>query len=107
MAGLDSRAASMAKEKKSPAKLKEMRIAPAANGGQTAYHHFENEYGPGGDHPPVGPHIFPAHTEKATVVEGSLLHHVAQHLNIPHEVAGKEPVGKAAGEESEEEAEEE
>jgi hypothetical protein len=92
MAGLNSREVAMGKEKKSPAKLKEMRIAPAANGGQTAYHHFENEYGPGGDHPPVGPHIFPAHTEKATVVEGSLLHHVAKHLGIPHEVAGKEPV---------------
>jgi hypothetical protein len=105
MAGLNMRQTSMAKEKKSPKKLKEIVAAEAENGGHTAYHHFEDEHGPGGGHPPEGPHIFPAHTEKVPVVEGHLFHHLAQHLHIPHEVVGKEAKEPEANEMEEEEME--
>lgn len=107
MAGLNMRAKTMAKEKKSPKELMEVRVAPAENGGHTAYHHFKDEFGPGGGHPPEGPHIFPAHSDKVPVVEGHLFHHLAQHLGIPHEVTGKEPAEHEPEEMEEEEMEKE
>jgi hypothetical protein len=99
MAGLNMRT-KMASKK--PAKeLDHIRVAEAENGGHTAHHHFTAEY----EHPPEGPHIFPAHGEKVPVVEGHLFHHLAKHLGIPHEVMGKEePEGEHEMEEEEMEA---
>lgn len=85
MAGLNMRATMAAKSKKPKKELDHIRTAEAENGGHTAYHHFTQEF----DHPPEGPHIFPKHGEAVPVVEGHLFHHLAQHLNIPHEVMGK------------------
>lgn len=86
MAGLNMRAQMAKKAAKPKKEIDHIRVAEAENGGHTAYHHHTAEY----DHPPEGPHIFPAETEKVPVVEGHLFHHLAQHLNIPHEVMGKE-----------------
>lgn len=98
MAGLNMRAQTTAKMKKPPKELDNIKVAEAENGGHTAYHHHTQEF----DHPPEGPHIFPAHGEKVPVVEGHLFHHLAQHLNIPHEVIGKEePEGEHEMEEEE------
>jgi hypothetical protein len=103
MAGLNSRALAMAKAPKKPAKeLDHIRVAEAENGGTTAYHHNTADY----EHPPEGPHIFPS-GEKVPVVEGHLFHHLAQHLNIPHEVMGKEAKPLKDDEMEEEEMEKE
>jgi hypothetical protein len=83
MAGLNMRAA-MKAPKKAAKEIAEIRVAPASNGGQTAYHHHTSM-----DHPDEGPHIFPAHGEKVPVMEGHLFHHMAKHLGIPHEVMAK------------------
>ena len=82
MAGLNMRAQVTGRSKKPPKELDHIRVAEAENGGHTAYNHHKDEYA----HPPEGPHIFPAHTEKVPVMEGHLFHHLAKHLNIPHEV---------------------
>lgn len=82
MAGLNTRAEAMGKAKKPAKEIDHIRVAEAENGGHTAYHHHTAEY----EHPPEGPHIFPAHKEKVPVIEGHLFHHMAKHLNIPHEV---------------------
>jgi hypothetical protein len=102
MAGLNSRATAMAKMKKPAKELDHIRVAEAENGGTTAYHHHTADY----EHPPEGPHIFPT-GEKVPVMEGHLFHHLAQHLNIPHEVMGaKEAKQPESGEEEEMEPEE-
>lgn len=90
MAGLNMRAETMAKSKKPKKQLDHIRVASAENGGHTAYHHNKMDY----EHPPEGPHIFPAGGEKHPVIEGSLFHHLAKHLGIPHEVVGKEEGGE-------------
>ena len=84
MAGLNMRA-TMGKTKKPAKELDHIRVAEAENGGTTAYHHHTQEF----EHPPEGPHIFPK-GEAVPVQEGHLFHHLAQHLNIPHEIMGKE-----------------
>lgn len=86
MAGLNMRAEVMKKAPKIKKELDHMRVAEAENGGHTVYHHHTAEF----DHPPEGPHIFPARSEKVPVMEGHLFHHMAKALNIPHEVMGKE-----------------
>lgn len=96
MAGLNMRAAVMGKAKKGKKEIDHLRVAEAENGGHTAYHHFKSDF----EHPPEGPHIFPAHGEKVPVVEGHLFHHMAQHLGIPHEVMGKEEPEEETTEES-------
>jgi hypothetical protein len=85
MSGLNMRTTMGAKNKKPAKELDHIRVAEAENGGHTAYQHYTQEY----DHPPEGPHIFPKHEGKVPVIEGHLFHHLAQHLNIPHEVEGK------------------
>src|SRR5580693_3227574 len=103
MAGLNMRAEMMAKSKKPKKELDHIKVAEAENGGTTAYHHHTQEF----EHPPEGPHIFPK-GEPVPVQEGHLFHHVAQHLNIPHEVMGKEHEGEGdEGEMEEEEMEKE
>lgn len=86
MAGLNMRADVAGKSKKPKKEIDHIRVAEAENGGHTAYHHHTADY----EHPPEGPHIFPTHGEKVPVVEGHLFHHLAKHLNVPHEVVGKE-----------------
>src|ERR1700684_3588714 len=98
MAGLNMRGAGMGREKKVPKELQDIKVAEAENGGHTAYHDFKS-------HPPEGPHIFPAKAEKTPVAEGSLFHHLAQHLNIPHEVMGKGGEKSPDEEQEEEEVE--
>jgi hypothetical protein len=92
MAGLNMRAEVGKAAKKPKKEIDHIRVAEAENGGTTAFHHHTAEY----EHPPEGPHIFPKTEEKQPVIEGSLFHHLAKHLHIPHEVVGKE------GEEEEE-----
>ena len=99
MAGLNSRAEAMAKVRKPKKEIDHIRVAEAKNGGHTAYHHHTAEY----EHPPEGPHIFPAHSEKVPVREGHLFHHLAKHLNIPHEVVAKEAAAEHEPQEMEEE----
>lgn len=70
---------------KAKKELEHIRVAEAENGGYTAHHHFTSF-----EHPPEGPHIFAAHEFKHPVVEGHLFHHLAKHLNIPHEVVAEE-----------------
>lgn len=85
MAGLNMRASAAAKFKKAPKELDHINVAEAENGGTTATHYHTAEF----DHPPEGPHIFPK-GEAVPVQEGHLFHHLAKHLNIPHEVMSKE-----------------
>ena len=67
--------------------LEHIRVAEAENGGHTVHHHFTSF-----EHPPEGPHIFPEMEGKHPVVKGSLFHHLAKHLNIPHSIIEeKEP----------------
>lgn len=101
--GMNPRAEAMGKMKKMPKEIEQMRVAEAQNGGHTAYHDHTDPMA----HPPEGPHIFPAHAEKVPVMEGHLFHHMAKHLNIPHEVMGAakevaEEHEPAEGEEDEE-----
>ena len=98
--GLNMRTASAPKIKKPPKELDHIRVAEAENGGTTAYHHHTADY----EHPPEGPHIFPT-GEKVPVMEGHLFHHLAKHLNIPHEVMGKAKAEPEGGEEEEMEPE--
>jgi hypothetical protein len=96
--GMNARESSMAKMPKKPAKeLDHIRVAEAENGGHTAYHHHTAEY----EHPPEGPHIFPAQAEPEQVQEGGLMHHLAKHLSIPHEVISGEKEAKAEAEPAE------
>ena len=76
-----------------PKELEHIRLSEAENGGHVAMHHFKNF-----EHPPEGPHIFPK-MAKHPVIKGSVFHHLAKHLGIPHKVV--EP-----GEEMEEKMEE-
>ncbi len=102
MAGLNMRTEVAAKQRKPKKVIDHIRVAEAENGGHTAYHHHTSEF----DHPPEGPHIFVAHAEPVPVVEGHLFHHLAKHLNIPHEVMGQaEPKEEPMKEEEEEEGE--
>lgn len=98
--GMNPRATAMGKMKKPKKELDHIRVAEAENSGHTAYHHNKMDY----EHPPEGPHIFPAHGEKVPVVEGHLFHHLAKHLGIPHEVmGGKEEAKEHEPDEMEEE----
>lgn len=107
MAGLNMRAETAAKSKKPAKELDHIRVAEAENDGHTAYHHHTADY----EHPPEGPYVFPSSGEKHPVVEGHLFHHLAKHLNIPHEVLAEKVAGKGgekpADEETETELEEE
>jgi hypothetical protein len=85
MAGLNMREIATKRIRKPAKKIDHIRVAEAENGGHTAYHHHTAEF----EHPPEGPHIFPAHSEKVPVVEGHLFHHLAKHLGIPHEIASE------------------
>lgn len=89
MGGMNMREAAGKSKKSAKKEVEHIRVAAAENGGHTAYTHHKSF-----DHPPEGPHIFPAGGEKHPVIEGSLFHHLAKHLGIPHEVVGKEEPGE-------------
>ena len=63
-----------------PKELEHIRLSEAENGGHVAMHHFKNF-----EHPSEGPHIFPK-MAKHPVIKGSVFHHLAKHLGIPHQV---------------------
>lgn len=69
-----------------PAKpvLDHLRIEEAENGGHVVEHHFENK-GPNYKEPET--HVFaePEGT-KPKLPDGHVLHHIAKHMNIPHEI---------------------
>jgi len=70
-----------AEKPKMPKKeLEHIRVSEAENGGHIAEHHFTSY-----EHAPEQ-HVFSAMEGKQPVIEGSLLHHVAKHMGIPHSV---------------------
>ena len=70
-----------AEKPKMPKKeLEHIRVSAAENGGHIAEHHFTSY-----DHP-AEQHVFAEPEGKHPVIEGSLLHHVAKHMGIPHSV---------------------
>lgn len=67
--------------------LDHLRMEEAENGGHVIEHHFESN----GAYKEPETHVFAAHTgTKPQVPEGHVLHHIAKHMGIPHEVIGKE-----------------
>jgi hypothetical protein len=98
MAGLNMREATTAKVRKPKKVIDHIRVAEAENGGHTAYHHHTSEF----EHPPEGPHIFPAHGGNVPVLEGHLFHHLAKHLGIPHDVVAPEAKAEQEPEDMEE-----
>jgi len=60
--------------------LEHIRITEAENGGHIAEHHHTSY-----EHPPES-HVFAKSAVKAPVHEGSLFHHLAKHMGIPHSV---------------------
>jgi hypothetical protein len=70
-----------AEKPKMPKKeFESMKLMTAENGGHIAEHHFTSF-----EHAPEQ-HVFAEPEGKQPVVEGSLLHHVAKHMGIPHSV---------------------
>lgn len=82
--------------------LDHLRIEKAENGGHLVEHYFES--GTGTYREPET-HVFaePSGT-KPSLPQGHVLHHIAKHMGIPHEVIGK---GSEQSEEPEEEEGEE
>jgi hypothetical protein len=77
------------KESKSKPVLDHMKVSEAASGGHIVEHVMR-----GGEAPlsqaGANMHAFSHDERKAMVPEGSVLHHIAKHMNIPHEVSDAE-----------------
>lgn len=79
--------ATMRKGRNGKPVLSHIRIEEAENEGHTVEHHFESG-GPAFHEPKT--FVFGKHDgPKPQLPEGHVLHHIAKHLGIPHEVIGK------------------
>lgn len=69
--------------------LRNLQMEEAENGGHVIEHHFESN---GGPYKEPETHVF-AKPEgaKPKLPKGHVLAHIAEHMNIPHEVSGSEP----------------
>lgn len=79
--------------------LAHIRIEEAENGGHSVEHHFES--GGGAYHEPKTFVFGKPEGAKPSLPKGHILQHIAEHMGIPHEVAG----GKSEGMEEEEDNE--
>lgn len=92
--------AAMRKSRNSKPVIAHLRIEEAENEGHSVEHHFES--GAGTYHEPKT-FVFGKHDgAKPKLPEGHVLHHIAKHLNIPHEVMGAEKESEGELEENEE-----
>lgn len=101
MVGYEQALSSRRGRNKKPA-LDHLRVYEAENGGHVVEHHFQNGMGP---YTEEEHNAFGKHTgAMPQLPEGHVLHHIAKHINIPHETIAAE--AKAEGESKEYEAEE-
>lgn len=91
--------------KKKP-ELDHLRIHEAENGGHIVEHHFDNRG--------AGPYVEEEHYAfgdhkggKPKLPDGHVLHHIAKHMNMPHEVMAEEMHESAAERKAEDKAGEE
>lgn len=83
--------AAMRKSRGKKPMLDHLRVEEAENGGHVVEHHFENSSSMGGYKEPET-HVFSKPVDgdaKPELPEGHVLHHIAKHMGIPHEVMGK------------------
>lgn len=81
-----------------------IRIEEAENGGHSVEHHLESGAGP--YHEPKT-YVFGKHDgPKPQLPEGHVLHHIAKHMGIPHEVISKSETHGEPSEEPEKEPDE-
>jgi hypothetical protein len=81
--------ASRRRASKSKPELTHLQVTKAADGGHVVEHFMRGgEESIGASEPKV--HAFSHDERKAMVPEGTVLHHIAKTLNIPHEVTNAE-----------------
>lgn len=77
--------AAMRRGRGKKAELDHLRVEEAENEGHVVEHHFES----GGGYKEPETHVFAKHDgPKPQLPEGHVLHHIAKHMGIPHEVMG-------------------
>lgn len=83
---------------KGPPELDHLRVEEAENGGHVVEHHFEHN----GPYVEPEKHVFGKPEGKPKLPDGHVLHHIAKHMNIPHETIGAEAEKESEGEMAEE-----
>jgi len=85
------------KKVEKPKVLDSLRLSEGENGGHIAEHHFEHY-----EHAPEK-YPFAASSEKVELPKGHVLTHIAEHLHIPHSIAGEKAEHESKAVETEEE----
>lgn len=78
--------------------LDHLRVEEADNGGHIVEHHFESQ----GQYKEPERHAFPKPTGHPQLPEGHVLHHIAKHMNIPHDTIGAAAENEGEGKMAEE-----